>query len=280
MHIRLDSFVGQEINLNVLVMNRLRPIHTYQTAQDMLRIVEAHGRTKIQYWGFSYGDDMGVAFASMFQDKIDRFVKYAIVDSRERAQGNTFTKTNETMQSFHNMSKTMQSLFNRSANACHDKCRFLASSHDEIRRNLTNLMSESIEIRGPVVAAADNNNIQSQHVLNKNYLQDPFVANTSHPMLLVGDTASNMVWVAKSRSSQFPNSVVLTQNSTGHAASPSLCTFKYVRQYFIDGKLPEPGTVCEVDAEEGLEEGAHMNEDDKVIFNALKELGKLGLPFN
>jgi len=28
-------------------------INTDQTARDMLRIVEAHGRTKIQYWGFS-----------------------------------------------------------------------------------------------------------------------------------------------------------------------------------------------------------------------------------
>ena len=31
----------------------LRHINTDQTARDMLRIVEAHGKTKIQYWGFS-----------------------------------------------------------------------------------------------------------------------------------------------------------------------------------------------------------------------------------
>ena len=31
----------------------LRHINTDQTARDMLRIVEAHGRTKLQYWGFS-----------------------------------------------------------------------------------------------------------------------------------------------------------------------------------------------------------------------------------
>ena len=31
----------------------LRHINTDQTARDMLRIVKAHGRTKIQYWGFS-----------------------------------------------------------------------------------------------------------------------------------------------------------------------------------------------------------------------------------
>jgi len=31
----------------------LRHMNTDNTARDMLRIVEAHGRTKIQYWGFS-----------------------------------------------------------------------------------------------------------------------------------------------------------------------------------------------------------------------------------
>jgi len=65
-----------------------------------------------------------------------------------------------------------------------------------------------------------------------------------------------------------------------------------VRRYFIEGKLPDPRTVCEIDAgpfdaEEGLEEGLEqsrltmhtMSDEDKALFSALKELGKLGLPF-
>jgi arabinogalactan endo-1,4-beta-galactosidase len=32
----------------------LRFINTDHTARDMLRIVQAHGLEKIQYWGFSY----------------------------------------------------------------------------------------------------------------------------------------------------------------------------------------------------------------------------------
>jgi len=31
----------------------LRHMNTDQTARDMLKIVEAHGREKLQYWGFS-----------------------------------------------------------------------------------------------------------------------------------------------------------------------------------------------------------------------------------
>lgn len=29
-------------------------------------------------------------------------------------------------------------------------------------------------------------------------------------------------------------------------AAPSICTQKHIRQYFINGTLPEPGTVCSV----------------------------------
>lgn len=41
-------------------------IHTDHTARDMLEIVKAHGREKINYWGFSYGTLLGGAFATMF----------------------------------------------------------------------------------------------------------------------------------------------------------------------------------------------------------------------
>jgi hypothetical protein len=33
--------------------NILKHINTDQTARDMLRITEAHGKEKLQYWGFS-----------------------------------------------------------------------------------------------------------------------------------------------------------------------------------------------------------------------------------
>lgn len=32
----------------------LRHLNTDQTARDMLYITEAHGKEKLQYWGFSY----------------------------------------------------------------------------------------------------------------------------------------------------------------------------------------------------------------------------------
>jgi hypothetical protein len=62
----------------------------------------------------------------------------------------------------------------------------------------------------------------------------------------------------------FAGSVVLTQDSAGVSdlhlilrlgltqlqhcsiSGPSICTQKYIRKYFLDGTLPEPGTICPV----------------------------------
>lgn len=53
---------------------------TDNVARDMLRIVEAYGREKIQYYGISYGTVLGATFASMFPDKIDRMIIDGVVD--------------------------------------------------------------------------------------------------------------------------------------------------------------------------------------------------------
>ena len=104
----------------------------------------------------------------------------------------------------------------------------------------------------------------------------------------------------------FNNSIVLTQNSPGvnishflpfsfllitgivqhcSISAPSLCTTKYVRQYFRDGTLPKPGTICEADlgpfdsVTEGSTDDAQgrlhmdsMNEEDKQLMSAIREL--------
>ncbi|KAJ7083877.1 Alpha/Beta hydrolase protein [Mycena epipterygia] len=89
------------------------------------------------------------------------------------------------------------------------------------------------------------------------YREDRFkgpvaAANTSFPLLLLTTSADPVAPKAAALKTLagFPGSVLFTQDSPGHTSFgvPSLCTIGYFRQYFQNGTLPAPGTVCPVDA--------------------------------
>ncbi|KAI0355782.1 alpha/beta-hydrolase [Trametes cingulata] len=75
--------------------------------------------------------------------------------------------------------------------------------------------------------------------------------NTSHPILLVSPRYDPVCPLrdAKAVHERYGGSGLLIQDSYGHCSlsAPSLCTAKHVRAYMVNGTLPEPGTVCEVD---------------------------------
>jgi pimeloyl-ACP methyl ester carboxylesterase len=44
------------------VLHAAQYVTTELVARDMLEIIRAHGRDKLQYWGFSYGSVLGTLF--------------------------------------------------------------------------------------------------------------------------------------------------------------------------------------------------------------------------
>ncbi|ORY71044.1 polyketide synthase 3 [Pseudomassariella vexata] len=132
---------------------------------------------------------------------------------------------------------------------CSDKFPRLSSS-----KALVPIMEEFYEISewcGETVANLVSQCAQWQFDAKERYDGD-FQVQTRNPVLLVGNTFDPVTPLAAAQnvSAGFDGSVVLQHNGNGHSswAQRSACTMKAIADYFVNGTLPEPGTVCEVDA--------------------------------
>lgn len=109
--------------------------------------------------------------------------------------------------------------------------------------------------------------------------EGPFGGNTSHPILILENTydpVSSLV-EAKAIAERFIGAGLLEHHAHGHCtvASPSLCTAKAVRAYFVNGTLPEPGTVCEPEELPFVGKGAELktlSREDAELLEALEAL--------
>ncbi|KAK1230898.1 hypothetical protein PQX77_005976, partial [Marasmius sp. AFHP31] len=122
----------------------LAHINTDHTARDMLKITEAQGRKKLQYWGFSYGTVLGSTFAAMFPGNVERLVIDGVVDVTDdyyTAQWTTDLRdTDDVLQWF----------FKDCLNAGPKDCAFYESSTEAMSSKLNKLYAAIIQSPVPV----------------------------------------------------------------------------------------------------------------------------------
>ncbi|KAK0215411.1 TAP-like protein-domain-containing protein [Armillaria fumosa] len=119
-------------------------VGTDNVARDMLRITEAAGQSKLQYFGISYGTVIGSTFATMFPDKVERMLLDGVLDADGYYSGDWRNQVSDT-------EKDMQSFFDGCVAAGPDACAFYASTSEEISSNLDAIYSSLLTEPVPVV---------------------------------------------------------------------------------------------------------------------------------
>lgn len=108
---------------------------------------------------------------------------------------------------------------------------------------------------------------------------DTLARNTSHPLLLVSPRFDPVCPLrdALAVRERYPGAGLLVQNSHGHCSmsSPSLCTARHIRDYFVNGSLPKEGTLCEVDELPfvgAVKDVRTLSSEDQELLDAIKGL--------
>ncbi|KZV76859.1 hypothetical protein PENSPDRAFT_622357 [Peniophora sp. CONT] len=118
-------------------------INTPYTAEDVMQIVKAHGREKLNYYGVSYGTVLGATVASIYPDKIERMVLDGVADAEAYYAGNVTSNLLAT-------DKAVDVFFQACYDAGPELCAFYDSSPKQISANLDALY-ESLKV-APVPA--------------------------------------------------------------------------------------------------------------------------------
>ncbi|KAJ6534177.1 TAP-like protein-domain-containing protein [Mycena capillaripes] len=122
----------------------LQHITTDNVARDMLRITEAFGFEKLQYWGISYGTVLGATFATLFPEKVGRIIIDGVMDGAAWYSGNITNSMEDT-------DVTLQSFFDGCAASGPDGCAFYAPTSGAIAANLTALSTSLLNDPIPVI---------------------------------------------------------------------------------------------------------------------------------
>ncbi|KAF8152833.1 alpha/beta hydrolase fold-domain-containing protein [Mycena galopus ATCC 62051] len=114
----------------------LQYITTDNVARDMLRITQAFGYDKLNYWGVSYGSLLGTTFATLFPQNVGRIVIDGIMDADAWYTGNLTDSMLDT-------DAALQTFYDGCVAAGPDACAFYSPTSAEIASNVASL-TESI----------------------------------------------------------------------------------------------------------------------------------------
>ncbi|KAK0229647.1 hypothetical protein EDD85DRAFT_939884 [Armillaria nabsnona] len=169
----------------------LNYISTDNVARDMLRITEAAGQPKLQYFGISYGSGIGSTFATMFPDKVERMLLDGVLDvvgyysgiSASRRHGISITEAVLFPVDWRNQvadaEKDLQSFFDGCVAAGPDACAFYASTSEEISSNLDaiyeSLLTEPVPVIIPSTSSYGVFDYAALQNAVKNALSQPYV---------------------------------------------------------------------------------------------------------
>ncbi|CAG8950556.1 hypothetical protein HYFRA_00002764 [Hymenoscyphus fraxineus] len=135
---------------NTSQLNPLSYVSTASTARDMHELMSQLKLDKIKYWGFSYGTYLGLTFASLFPEAVERMVLDGNVEAEEYTSSRATTFIIDT-------EKIMTAFFHYCYLVGEDGCAFFASSEEIIQLRLDNLL-ERLK-RHPVVVVGTENSL-------------------------------------------------------------------------------------------------------------------------
>ncbi|KAL0568268.1 hypothetical protein V5O48_013728, partial [Marasmius crinis-equi] len=141
-------------------------MNTDYVARDMLSIAQAHGREKVQFWGFSYGSVLGYTFAAMFPDKVERLIIDGVMDIEDYYTSSSLhdpfrqklaltTMTAKWLTGLETVDKTLEWFFKSCHEAGPDACAFYEDSPEAIQNRLEGVYAKIID--SPIAVPAGEN---------------------------------------------------------------------------------------------------------------------------
>ncbi|KAH7305222.1 Alpha/Beta hydrolase protein [Stachybotrys elegans] len=125
--------------------------------------------------------------------------------------------------------------------------------------------------------------IPTTHDFHPRYYPNFPPTRTAEPILVLStswDPVCPLTSAKKARDS-FEGAGFVEQKSYGHCtmSMPSLCTAKHVKRYFNEGKLPEDGSTCSIDADYFQAENrpSTLSEEDEELLANLHVLASRGV---